>query len=46
MKALDFDGARGPRAWDLWPADLQRAWHSTRRELDALKSLPLSGGDR
>jgi hypothetical protein len=46
MKALDFDGARGPRAWDLWPADLQRAWHSTRRELDALKSPPLSGGDR
>jgi hypothetical protein len=24
MKALDFDGPRGPRAWDCWPADLQR----------------------
>ena len=40
MKALDFDGARGPIAWDMLPVELQRAWQATRKSLDQLTARP------
>jgi hypothetical protein len=27
LEHLDFEGPRGPTAWPLLPANLQRAWH-------------------
>ncbi|HEY9228088.1 MAG TPA: hypothetical protein VIP11_15635 [Gemmatimonadaceae bacterium] len=40
IKALDFDGVRGPVAWEYLPPDMQRAWSLTRKYLDELSALP------
>lgn len=40
VKALDFDGTRGPVAWTLLPPELQRAWQATRGKLEALTAPP------
>ena len=40
MKGLDFDGPRGPLAWEYLNPELRRAWESTRNYLDALSALP------
>jgi len=40
MKGLDFDGPRGPVAWEFLGPELRHAWAATRRKLDALSALP------
>jgi len=40
MKGLDFDGPRGPVAWEYLNPELRRAWESTRKEIEALSALP------
>jgi hypothetical protein len=40
MKGLDFDGPRGPVAWEFLSPELRQAWTATRRKLDALSALP------
>ena len=40
MKGLDFEGPRGPRAWEILPSELQRAWTATHRHLEELTAPP------
>ena len=40
MRALDFDGPRGPVAWEILGPELQHAWRSTRERLAKLTELP------
>ena len=40
MKGLDFDGPRGPVAWEFLSPELRHAWTATHRKLDALSALP------
>jgi hypothetical protein len=40
MKGLDFDGPRGPVAWEFLGPELRHAWAAARRKLDALSALP------
>lgn len=40
LKALDFDGPRGPMAWEYLSPELRRAWTATRGRLEALSALP------
>ena len=43
MNGLDFDGPRGPVAWQFLSPELQRAWKATRDEVAALSALPRKG---
>ena len=40
MKGLDFDGPRGPVAWEYLNPELRRAWESTHKQIEALGALP------
>jgi hypothetical protein len=40
MKGLDFDGPRGPVAWDCLNPELRRAWASTHKRIEALAAVP------
>lgn len=40
MPRLEFDGPRGPVAWEYLNPELRRAWESTHKELQARRALP------
>ena len=40
LKGLDFDGPRGPVAWEYLNPELRRAWASARKEIETLSALP------
>jgi len=40
IKALDFDGPRGPVAWNYLPREMQLAWTRTQKYLEKLSALP------
>jgi hypothetical protein len=46
MKALDFDGERGPIAWAYLSPELQHAWKAVHAELDRLTALPHRAASR
>ena len=40
IKALDFEGVRGPVAWGYLPPEMQRAWTRSQKYLSELSALP------
>ena len=40
MKGLDFDGPRGPVAWEYLNPELRRSWESARKSIAALSARP------
>jgi hypothetical protein len=40
LEHLEFEGSRGPAAWQLVPARLQAAWHQVAAENRRLMALP------
>jgi len=40
IKALDFEGVRGPVAWGYLPLEMQRAWTRSQNYLAKLSALP------
>ena len=46
MENLDFDGPRGPMAWQHLTPDLQEGWRSMRAYWDRLNALPTKTSKR
>jgi hypothetical protein len=46
MKGLDFEGPRGPVAWEYLTSELRQAWQSTHGKVEALTALPRKGKNR
>ncbi|MDQ3950721.1 MAG: hypothetical protein M3282_10280 [Gemmatimonadota bacterium] len=40
IKALDFEGVRGPVAWSYLTPEMQRAWTQSQKYLAELSALP------
>ena len=40
MRRLDFEGPRGPIAWEYLGPELRRAWTATHRRIADLQALP------